>query len=332
MSSVLPLNPTDLGIILTYHCQCACAHCLYNCGPGWSDWMSFESVESAMQATMAWKQPVRVRLTGGEPFLNYPLLLHAVQVASRMQISCYAETNAGWCVQGDLVADRFLQLRDNGLQAILISCSPFHAAVIPLKRTLLAIAVALEVFGSDRVMVYMVEWLDQLRRFGFDDAIPLDQYIESYGAGPTGVMFWQGYSLVPGGRSGFHLGHLTHRQQVSAFQGENCRPEIVYPHRAQLDLYGNIIPSYCGGLTPGRWENIPQLREDFKMDGFSPLIAILVDSGPFGLFTFARDQHGYRPLRSGYVGKCHLCVDVRRHLAKFGGFVELKPHQFYESI
>jgi len=53
MSSVLPLNPTDLGLILTYHCQCACAHCLYNCGPGWSDWMSLESVESAMQATMA---------------------------------------------------------------------------------------------------------------------------------------------------------------------------------------------------------------------------------------------------------------------------------------
>jgi hypothetical protein len=294
--------------------------------------MSFEGVEMALQATKAFQRPYRVHLTGGEPFLNFPLLLHAVQVANQMKVSCYAETNAGWCVRGDVVADRFRQLRDNGLQAIIISCSPFHAAIIPLKRTLLAIAVALEVFRSDRVIVNMVEWLDQLSRFGFEETIPLEQYIESYGPGPAGVMFWQGYSLISGGRSGFHIGHLTRRLKAPAFQGEDCRLEIVFPHRAHLDPYGNFIPSFCGGLAPGQWNEIPLMREDFHAGRFSPLITILVNSGPYGLFTFARDQHGYKPLRSGYAGKCHLCVDVRRHLAKVGDFKELKPHQFYESI
>ncbi|MFW9878612.1 MAG: ATP-binding protein [Candidatus Thorarchaeota archaeon] len=28
-----PLRPTDLGLILSYHCQSECAHCVYNCGP-----------------------------------------------------------------------------------------------------------------------------------------------------------------------------------------------------------------------------------------------------------------------------------------------------------
>jgi hypothetical protein len=294
--------------------------------------MSFEDVELALQATRACQQPYQVRLSGGEPFLNFPLLLHAVKASSRMQIDCVVETDGGWCTRGEIVADRFLQLRENGLRAILISCSPFHAAAIPLKRTLLAIAVALEVFGPDQVMVSMVEWLDQLHRISFDEAIPLDQYIESFGPGPSGVMFWQGYHLIPGGRSGFRLGNLTQRLQASAFAGENCRLEIVYPQSAQLDPYGNLTPGICSGLTVGPWREISQLREDFQAGNYLPLLAILVQSGPFGLATFARERYGYRPTRSGYVGKCHLCVDVRRYLVKIGGFEELKPSHFYDSF
>lgn len=332
MSAVIPLNPTELGIILTYQCECSCVHCLYNCGPAWREWMSFEDVDLAVRATQALLKPYRVYMTGGEPFLNFPLLLHAVQAASRMRVSCYAETSAAWCVRGEEVADRFIQLRDNGLEAILISCSPFHAAVVPLKRTLLAIAVALEVFRSDRVVINKLDWLDQLSRFGFEETIPLDQYIESYGPGPAGVMFWQGYGLISGGRSGFRIGYLTQRQQAAAFQGENCRQEIVYPQRAHLDLYGNFIPGFCSGLALSHWSEVARLRDDFETGRFSPLIAILIDSGPYGLFTFARDQYGYKPLRRGYAGKCHLCVDVRRYLARTAEFEELKPRQFYESI
>jgi len=27
------LCPTDLGVIMSYQCQCACKHCPYHCGP-----------------------------------------------------------------------------------------------------------------------------------------------------------------------------------------------------------------------------------------------------------------------------------------------------------
>ena len=33
------LTPRDIGLILSYRCQTDCAHCLYNCGPDWHDWM-----------------------------------------------------------------------------------------------------------------------------------------------------------------------------------------------------------------------------------------------------------------------------------------------------
>jgi hypothetical protein len=294
--------------------------------------MTLAEVESALQVISTLEKPLGLWLTGGEPFLNFPLLLQAVGAASRFQIPCYVETSAGWCLQGQLVYERFSQLRDAGLQAIVISCSPFHAAVIPLKRTLLAIAIALEVFGPDRVIVSRVEWLDQLRRFSFDEAIPLDQYIQSYGRGPAGVMFWEGYRLIAGGRSGFRLGYLTQRRPVQAFEAENCLPEVLYPRQVFFDLFGNFIPSCCSGLSLGAWSQALHLREEFDPDNLSPLISILVKSGPYGLFTLARDQYEYKPQRSGYVGKCHLCVDVRHHLAMNGIFPELAPQQYYESI
>ena len=119
-----PLRPTDLGIIMSYQCQCACKHCLYNCGPRWKDWMSPEILREALQATQAWHHHFQIHLTGGEPFLNFPLLLEGVRIATELDIPCYVETNAGWCLREEDVAEKFAALREAGLNAVLISCSP----------------------------------------------------------------------------------------------------------------------------------------------------------------------------------------------------------------
>ena len=116
-----PLHPSDLGLILSYKCQCACAHCLYNCGPEWTEWMSEEGVRAALEATTHWRDPCQVHITGGEPFLNFDLLLHAVETSRELGIQRYVETNAGWCVNEDLTERRFKALREAGLQAVLMT-------------------------------------------------------------------------------------------------------------------------------------------------------------------------------------------------------------------
>lgn len=326
-----PLHPTDLGLVLSYKCQCGCAHCLYNGGPQWHDWISPETVEKALQATLTWPQPIQVHLTGGEPFLNFPLLLQATEIAAHFGIPCYCETNAGWCVQSDLVETRFRALREAGLAAILISCSPFHAEKIPPKRTLLAIAIALDIFGQQGVIVYLPEWLDQIVRFGVENTTPLKRYVESYGARPAGLMFWEGYGLIPGGRSGYILGYLTSRRPPYFFKGEHCQAEILYPQHSHFDLYGNFISGFCGGLSVGDWRNLAEVLSEFRSGRYPPLIDILVSDGPYGLFTMAHREYGYQPLRYGYAGKCHLCVDVRKHLGSFNQFHELRPMGFYRD-
>ena len=63
---------------------------------------------------------------------------------------------------------------------------------------------------------------------------------------------------------------------------------------------------------------------------------MLVERGPYGLFELARERYGYQPLPDDYTAKCHLCVDVRRHLVHVKGdeytSAELRPARFYENI
>ncbi|NIM93365.1 MAG: radical SAM protein [Anaerolineales bacterium] len=327
-----PLHPSDLGLILSYKCQAECVHCLYNCGPGWADWMAEEEIDAALEAMLVWDQPFQVHITGGEPFLNFPLLLYAVGVAVDLAIPVYVETNAGWCVRDELVMERFTKLKEAGLQAILISCSPFHAETIPPERTLLGIRLALEVLGSRGVIVYLPEWIDQVRSFGIDGPTPIEHYVETFGEEAAGRLFWEGYGLISGGRSAYKLGHLTNRHSPEAYRTNNCRREILYAHHSHMDLYGNFISGFCGGLSEGDWHDLPGLMDDFERGRYPQIINTLIESGPYGLMAFARQAFDYQPNEDGYVGKCHLCVDVRQHLAHKGSFPELEPAEFYKRF
>jgi hypothetical protein len=294
--------------------------------------MSPETLKEALQAIRAWGHRFQIHVTGGEPFLNFPLLLESVQLAAQLGITRYVETNASWCLREVDVIEKFTALREARLNAILISCSPFHAEKIPPARTLLAITKALEIFGRQNVIVYLPHWIEQIQIFDVEKPTPLEQYVEKFGLERAGKMLWDGYNIIPAGRSGYRLGHLTEKHQASVFKGEDCFMEILYAHHSHLDLYGNYISWFCGGLTIGDWHNLPQILNDFRARRFPPLVDILVGRGPFGLFELGKQDYSYQELLDGYAGKCHLCVDVRKHLSQQGDFQELRPKEFYENI
>lgn len=330
-ANILPLHPEDIGLILTYRCQCGCKHCLYNCGPTWQEWISPEDIRSALAVIGSLGEGTQVHITGGEPLLNFSLALLAVEIANELDIPRYIETNAGWCTNADLVHQRFSSLRQAGLQAILISCSPFHTETIPPWRTFMAIDIALQVFGAHRVIIYLPEWLDHIARFGASEPIPIERYIQAYGHDPTGLLFWDGYHLISGGRAGYQLGHLIEKQPASAYRQEDCYAELLFSSHSHMDLYGNYISGFCGGLVLGDWHDLPALQSNYASGNYSELISILLSQGPYGLFKMASSEFGYQQLEDGYAGKCHLCVDIRHHVFRSGQFSELRPHQFYQE-
>jgi len=330
--SLRMLSPIDLGIILSYRCRSRCKHCLYACGPSWEETITLDAVSEAVEATKLWTHPFRVHLTGGEPFLDFDLLLAAAEIVATRGVPQFVETNASWCLGEEDVRTKFAALKEAGVGSILISCSPFQSETIPLRRVAVAIKVAFDIFGGRNVTVYLPHCIDQVRAFSMDEPVPLQAYVERYGEKRAGEMFWDEYGLIGGGRASYLLGHLTRRLPAEAFQGENCAAEILFPHHSHFDLYGNHISWFCGGLSIGSWRELPRTVEDFQKGKFPALIAILVLKGPYGLFKVAEKEYGYEELLDGYTSKCHLCVDVRKNLVGRNEFPELRPAKFYEML
>ncbi len=326
--AVIP--PQDIGLILTYRCHSGCKHCLYNCGPGWRmEAMPAELLRQALETLASWDRLPQVHFTGGEPFIFFDLLLEGTRIAAELGITAYVETNAMWCVDEDMAAERFRTLRDAGLAAVLISCSPFHAEKIPPVRTLSAIRAALDILGEDRVMVYLPAFLQVVQQFDLQEPTLLTRYEEMLGVKEAGDLLWGGYGLISGGRAGYKLGHLVEYQPAESCAGENCAGNILFAQHSHMDLYGNYIPAFCGGLTVADWR-----QEDPLARPYSDLVELLIERGPYGLYELAESTYDYRPLPGGYVGKCHLCVDLRWHLVRVKGddYPELRPVGFYENI
>ncbi len=326
------LSPLDLGIILSYRCKARCKHCLYACGPGWEETMTLDDVREAVEATKLWTHRFRIHLTGGEPFLDFDLLIRATEIVAKRDVPQFVETNASWCADGEEVREKFTALKNAGMGSILISCSPFQSETIPLSRVATAIKAAFEVFGAKSTTVYLPHCIDQIKAFSADKPVPLEAYIERYGEKRVGEMFWDEYGLIGGGRASYRLGHLTRRVGAEAFEGDNCFAEILFPHHSHFDLYGNHISWFCGGLSVGSWRELAQTTEDFEKGRFPVLIGLLVTRGPYGIFKLAEKEYGYSELEQGYTSKCHLCVDVRKHLLPTGEFQELRPAKFYEML
>ncbi len=329
------LCPEDLGLILTYRCHSGCKHCLYNCGPRWEkEPISSSTLHEALEAVCTWTRRPQVHLTGGEPFLCFERLLEGTQVATELGLACYVETSASWCTDEAEAVERFTVLREAGLQAVLISCSPFHAERIPPLRTMRAIHAAIKVFGPRQTIVYLPNFIEILQRFDLDRPTPLARYEEEFGAERAGQILWGGYGIISGGRAGYRLGHLVPHYPVTALVQKRCARELLHAPHSHFDLYGHFIASFCGGLTVGDWHDLPQLLDDFQAGRYPPLVERLIEYGPHGLFEWAQANYDYHPLPEGYTGKCHLCVDVRRHLVQVApdDFPELRPRGFYTHL
>ncbi len=320
--------------MLSYRCQSGCRHCVYACGSKWQDWMSRDFLENLLRGLKETSENLKgFHLAGGEAFLNFDLLLFAVEKCTELGVPLeYVETNAGWCRDCDVGFKNFMSLNEAGLKSILISVSPFHAETIPLERTLAAIRAAEEVFGAGNVIVHMWQFIDLIARFDQKRPVPLKAWIEAFGPEAAGCLFWEGYGLIPGGRAGVELGSLSPNQYPpERFSGQNCLREILLSGHVHFDPYGHYIPLFCGGLSLGRIEDLAAFVKTFDYRKL-PLVKILVEEGPYGLFIFAQNEFGLELENKFFAGKCHLCVEVRRFLAQTGVFEELAPRAFYENL
>ena len=109
-----------------------------------------------------------VHFTGGEPFLNFPLLLRLVEIAEGLGIpTTFVETNGFWARDDRSTREKLLALQHAGLDGILVSANPFILEQVPFERTERAVRISREVFGQNAI-VYQGLFFEQFKLMGLE--------------------------------------------------------------------------------------------------------------------------------------------------------------------
>lgn len=340
MKSLIIPEPFSAGILLSYECTSECKHCMYACSPKWKeDWMSIKDLEqvSRQLATKINKRyPLSFKkiginyglhFTGGEPFLNFKLLLKAVKIANELKIpATFVETNCFWCMNNEVAREKLTQLKDKGLHGVLMSVNPFILEHVPFERTERAVRISREVFGEN-VIIYQEFFYHQFKKFSFKDTLSFEDYLQK-----AGMESLYHVELIPMGRAPYKLEYLYTKYPAKEFFGKSCKEELTRPWHVHVDNYCNYVSGYCAGISLGDARNLDSIcREGVDLDDHPIIKALVTDIQE--LYELAAREFNYKELPRGYTSRCHLCVDARKHIARqTDEFKELQPNEFYERL
>lgn len=313
------------GIMLTYHCNNACRHCLYRCSPAQDEsFMSEAMIDRVFDMLSREHSFSGVHIAGGEATLNMERLEYALRSAANHRVRIdYLETNGRWCDTFDAAKAGFERLRSAGLNAVLISASLFHNEFIPLRHTENAIQAASEVFGVHGVIVWTPDVLSLMQqRLDPDRTHTLKESCEILGLSMSDVWRLHSY-LTPSGRAAEALSAGLKHKPAEAFASSPCACTLERTSHFHITPDGSIYTGLCPGLAIG---TVDDPHPERSADD-APAYAALRDGGPAALMRLA--GHAFTPDPKGYIGECHLCMDIRKHLDKTGQYDELRPDAFY---
>ncbi|MCX8188778.1 MAG: radical SAM protein [Nitrososphaeria archaeon] len=338
MDKLLIPRPKSAGIILSYKCTSICKHCMYASSPYWSsDWISLEQLEHTiymLSETIVSSSfdpknvgvNVGLHFTGGEPFLNYNLLVNAVKIARKYDIpSVFVETNCFWSTDDNIVRDRLIELKNFGLDGVLVSVNPFLLEYIPFERTERTINIGYEIFRQN-LMVYQEYYRMLFKKLNIKATLSFEEFLKK--AGPTWVHYIE---LLPMGRAVYKLDMLFRKYPAKYFFGQSCYHELTRDWHIHIDNYGNYVPGYCGGISLGNLKDFETLFNGLFLNEL-PIIKALAKDIKI-LYEMGVKDFGYKENVEGYISKCHLCLDIRKHMVEKGcKFNELKPIEFYRNL
>jgi hypothetical protein len=311
---------------------------MYLCSPKWDgDWISESDLERGLTVLSGTIAPspygrdsislsAGLHFSGGEPFLNYPLLLRAVEIAGSFRIpSTFVETNCFWCRDDKGARKKLTELKKAGMAGIMISVNPFYAEYVPFERTERCVRVSREVFGEN-TLIYQMEYYRLFKMLGIKDRISIEDFLEltssEHLVGRVEMFFM--------GRAADRLKDYYRSHPAEMFFNLPCQSPLIREWHNHFDNYSNFMPGFCGGISLGNWLELDELIETgIELDD-RPILAFLVNDDMIGLFRYASEV-GYEEAESGFLSKCDLCINIRRFLVTKGDYIELQPKEFYSA-
>jgi hypothetical protein len=271
-----------------------------------------------------------VHIGGGEPLLRPDTLSEILEIACRVGVCVeYVETNSSWFKDLESAKRILFDLREKGLNTLLVSISPFHNEHIPFFK----VKGVIESCRKTGITVF--PWINDFYKDlnEFNDLKPhaLKEFEDKFGKDYL-LSVLRRYWIHMGGRALDTFRPVLTAKSPEQILDENprgCARELSDTSHFHMDLFGNYIPGLCSGLSISTTDLGKPISEDKY-----PVITTLFTSGIKGLYDLARKAVAYAPARSGYINKCDLCTEIRTVLVvkNFVGVCECQPIEFYLTV
>lgn len=315
------------GVITNYVCTASCRHCMFGSSPTRPKDFITSEMSDKVARILKNAGTYSVHIGGGEPFMNFEALCTLIKALNKYGIGVdYIETNAFWCKDDAFVLDRLNALKELGVTSVMVSVDPFHIEFVPLER-----AVRLCVLLDKCDFEYFV-WKEQyLRKF---ISIGLDRS-KTYSKDELCSVLGENYITETASEYGLGMNGKAlniakdlyeYRPADEWLSKAPCRSVSSVSH-CHIDLYGNIVPPGCPGISAD--------AEDFICMNFPeekyPVLSRLVNGGIDSLYSYAC-ENGFVADKKGYPSRCSLCFAMRAYLNNVRPSADISPKCFYESM
>jgi hypothetical protein len=272
-------------------------------------------------------QPLQlIAISGGEPCLNFDLVLNVIKEAHRHGVpGIWVFTNAFWASNPQVAWDRVRSLKKAGATRLCLSADGFHEPFVPVWKVRHALN-AVRSAGMELVV--------DVRFFGGPNAKNsinrvTRRTLKSLGS-LEGVETWRGSPRYIGRAAEALVPRLKPRRGIPLGDcpGPWAGGTWVAPMGVDVDSFGEV--TLCPGLSIGnaRKRSLARILAEYAPSGHS-IIRELAVGGPARLIP-AAEELGYIP-RTAYMDSCHLCYDMRKFLR--GRYPsELAPAPCYEEM
>jgi Radical SAM superfamily/4Fe-4S single cluster domain len=288
----------ELALVITARCNAACGHCSTGCSPYRKEALGKTEIIRLMDdaSRIDDGEALQFHLTGGEPFLNFPLLLEVVAHGSSLKAGVSCVTNAYWAKTAEVAKEKLAALKDAGLTSLAVSVSRFHERYVPRRNARLALEAA-------RDLKLLTELKGAIIMSDLDQGGLLAIWKRELDADEVNIT-----PVIPYLREGSTL-------PDSEFYRRPGLPKLKCPGAITCVEADGAVMSCCGqspqtgflAIGDVRQDSLATLHERFVG---SPKQRILREMGPIAFANQAIAAGLKGLLRDSYAGPCDLCVHI----------------------
>lgn len=295
-----------LEFMLTEKCNSRCVHCQGEHSPEKEGVMKVDDGVTYLEETTSVTKLDSFMIFGGESMLYPERTIKLFQKANELGIpKIELITNGFWGKDRNRAQMLATQLKDAGVNEVLISVDAFHLPYIPLDCPRNA-ALASLAAGIERVRwnVAILESETPLNQFDRQTS-EIMRILAPLGLETHVNKVW------PQGRARRNLSEFFSKQSPEGKCPE-AETALVNPTCITLDSRG--WASICWSLSIGNAKKklLSKMLTNYNWKNHL-IIQTLVTNGPKGLIKLP-EASCFQFQEERYIDKCHLCTDIRKFL------------------